>query len=1027
MKVTKIVLDNSRMVSVMIGLIVLLGVMVYSDFPSREDPLVRISRAMIVTQFPGMPPEQVEMLITKKIEEKLREIGEIEYVKSTSQAGQSIISVSVFEDVPDYEKIWDEVRRKIEGVKSVLPQGVVGPVMNDGYGDVAIVTAALTGRGWDMAELRQHARRIRDQIYTVDGVRRVSLNGVQQEKVYLEARPSLIEAQGVDVGSVVQAVQDRNRILPSGSIVTKLREINIETSGKLESLDDLSAMEISTSDYEGVLSLVDYFSIRRTFSEPPVQLAYFNGEPAIIVSASMQPGRNILEIGPRLKKLLKDIDKKLPVGMRLQIATFQPEVVDKAISNVKGSLYQTLLIVLAVVILALGLYEGLIVGVTVPLTILATLLVMYLIEIDLQFISLASLIIALGMLVDNGIVIVENIHLRLHQGESRRNSAVSACQELALPLLTSTLTTVLAFAPILLANNTSGEYTRSLAQVVSISLLVSWILSLTVVPLLAVRFIPDKMLERSFVLLPYYRIFLVWVLKRSKLFLSIIVGVFLSSLAVVSLVPVEMFAVSSRSEVLVYLDLPAGYNSYQTEEASLILSDWLLDETSNTNVNYVTTYVGSGGPRFFLSITPRDPAPHRGFMVVEANSPENARKLQGNIREFVDKNIPQARVRAELIARGTVPPGVVQLRFVGPNSETLFNIARQAEAELSSIPGAIHVYNDWENRTKRYRVSIDEARVRRAGVTFESISHALKGTISGAQITQIRRDDGLIPVVVKVKSNEIYDVNGDNLLDSVKIYTKEGDYVLLSQVASIETVAQFGSIARRNMERTVTVSGKHLRMKAPELQSAWDEKIQHIYDNLPDGYRVELGGELEGFQDSAGTLFLTMPLFIGLILGVLVSQFNSFRKAAIVTLSIPLAFSGGFLGLYITGANFDFIGALGFLSLAGIIINNAIVLIDKITVEQVNGKSKREAIFEAAMNRFRPILITTITTVLAIIPLMMMEETLFYSMASVIIFGLAIGTLMTLGAVPALCLLFLPVTNVESLKDKSKPNTACSG
>ncbi len=1016
MNITKLVLDNSRMAWVMIVLIVALGMMVYSNFPSREDPLVRISRAMIVTQFPGLPPEQVESLITKKIEEKLREVGEIEHINSTSQSGQSIISISAFEHEPDFDKVWDKVRRKLEDTKPLLPGGVQGPVMNDDYGDVAIVTAALTGDGWNMAELRHHARQVRDQLYAVDGIRRVSLYGVQEEKVYLEAQPSLVEAQGIDISAVVKAVQDQNRILPSGSILTERREISVETSGKLNSIDDLKSIQMSAADGEGILPLAEYLPVRRSFSEPPVELAYYNGEPAIVIAASMQPGRNILEIGPRLKSMLQQIDATLPVGMQLRLATFQPDVVDKGINNVKGSLYQTLLIVLGVVIFALGVSEGLIVGVTVPLTILSSLLVMYLMGIDLQFISLASLIIALGMLVDNGIVITENIHLRLHSGEARQRAAINACKELALPLLTSTLTTVLAFAPILMASGTSGEYTRSLAQVVSISLLISWVLSLTVVPLLAVRFIPDKVMEKPFILLPFYQRFLQWTLHKPKAFLGIIAGVFLSSLAVVALVPVEMFAVSSRSEVLVYLDLPAGYNTYQTEEASLTISDWLMDKQENPSVNYVTSYIGTGGPRFFLSITPSDPAPHRGFMIVEAKSADDAKQLLDKIRRFVAANVPQGRVRTELIARGTVPPGVVQLRFIGPDSETLFNIAREAESALASIPGAIHVNNNWENRTKRFRITIDEARARRAGVTFEAISHVLKGTFSGAEITQIRRGDTLIPVIMKVKSNDASLGSGANLLDAAKIYTSDdkNSYVLLSQVATLEAVPQFGSIVRRDMERTVTVGGKHIAWKAPQLQAAWDESIQNLYDNLPLGYRIELGGELEGFKDSAGTLFITMPLFIGLILCVLVSQFNSFRKTAIVVLSIPLAFSGGFFGLYLTGANFDFIGALGFLSLAGIIINNAIVLIDKITLEQGAGKAKNAAIADASMNRLRPILITTVTTILAIIPLMMMEETLFYSMASVIIFGLAIGTLMTLGAVPALCMLFLKESGEES-------------
>lgn len=1026
MNITKIALDNGRMTWVLLVLVIFLGVSVYSDFPSREDPSIRINRSLIITQFPGLPPEQVENLISKKIEERLREIGEIEFINSTSTTGQSIVTISAYENLPDFDKIWDKVRRKLEDTKASLPQGVQGPFMNDDFGDVSIVTAALTGDGWAMDELREHARDIRDKIYTVDGIRRVSLYGVQDEKVYLEALPSLAETQSVDIASAMQAIKDQNSIIPSGRIFTAHREIAVETSGKLASIDDLRDVELNANQGEGILALKDYVSIRQSFSEPPSDLAFYNGKPAIVIAASMQQGRNILELGPRLKKVLISADVNLPVGMKLSLATFQPEVVGKSISDVKTSLYQTLAIVLLVVIISLGVVEGLIVGVTVPITILATLLVMFFMKIDLQFISLASLIIGLGMLVDNGIVITENIHLRLHQGAKRYDAAINACKELALPLLTSTLTTVLAFAPILIADGTTGEYTRSLAQVVSISLLISWLLSLTVVPLLAVHFISQKSKDKPFVILPLYQNFVSKVLRFPKAFLAMIAGVFVFSLFIVSLVPVEMFATSSRSEVLVYLDVPAGYNVHQTKNASQKLTHWLMDETKNPEVDYVSSYIGSGGPRFFLSISPSNPAPNRSFIIVNTNSASDAKKMVGKIKHFSAKNLPIARVKPQLIARGTVPPGVVQLRFSGPDADVLYQLALRAEHALAAIPGAIDVSNNWQNKTKRFRVDIDQAKVRRAGITYQSISNALNGVFTGAKVTEIRRGDTLIPVVVKLKPDELNVKEISNLLDNVKISTssEKSEYVLLSQVATIKMIPQFGSIARRNLEKNITVGGRHSMMKAPELQATWDEQIQDIYNNLPEGYRIELGGELEGFEDSAGTLFLTLPLFFGLIFCLLVAQFSSFRKTGIVVLTIPLAFSGGFLGLYITGANFDFIGALGFLSLAGIIINNAIVLIDKITAEQNAGLEKVNAILTASLNRLRPILITTATTILALIPLMIMEETLFYSMASVIIFGLAIGTIMTLGAVPALCLLFLKETNEVSLSSSVDGGTS---
>lgn len=1010
MNITKLALNNSRMTYVIIALIISLGLMVYADFPSREDPLIRINKAMIITQFPGLPPEKIEKLITQKIEEKLRELGDIEFINSTSKTGQSIITVSAYQHIGDLNRLWDDVRRKLTQSKSSLPNGVIGPLLNDDFGDVSIFTAALTGKNWSMSVLREHARSIRDRLYTLNGIKRVTLHGLQQETVFVEGNTSVLESNSIDLGELVRTIKDQNSIIPSGSILTNARKITIQTSGKINSKSSLHALEIPAND-GGVLPLEDYLTVRTGYSEPSTELAYYNGKPAIVIAASMQSGRNILQLGPQLKQLLTQLDQELPVGMQLQIATFQADVVDKSISNVKESLYQTLFIVLAIVILSLGLSEGLIVGITVPLTILATLLVMFFIDIDLQFISLASLIIALGMLVDNAIVITENIHLRLHSGEQKMQAALDASKELALPLLTSTLTTVLAFAPILMAKTTAGEYTRSLAQVVSISLLISWVISLTIVPLLAVQFIKKSKKNKDFFLLPWYQKFVRKILSHPKRFLGLITGFFAFSIYILSLVPVEMFAVSSRSEVLVYVDLPAGYNVNQTKQASNTLTSWLKDKQKNPQVEYISSYIGNGGPRFFLSIIPNDPAPNNAFMIVKTTSSANALLMQKSIREFAAKELAHINVRTELISRGTVPPGVVQLRFIGSDAEVLFKLSKQAQAALDSIPGAIHVRNSWENRSKRYQISIDQAKARRAGVTYQAIANALQGTFTGIEITKIRRDDTLIPVVIKMKSYADSPMKSVPSLDLVKVYLANNrEYVLLSQIATMESVAEFGTIVRRNMEKTITIEGKHLSFKAPQLQAAWDEKLSAIYDNLPSGYRVELGGELEGFKNSAGTLFVTLPLFLGLILCILVSQFNSFRKTTIVALTIPLAFSGGFIGLYLTGANFDFIGGLGFISLAGIIINNAIVLIDKIGDEQSRGKAKLEAIESACVNRLRPILITTLTTVLALIPLMTMDESLFYSMASVIIFGMSLGTIMTLGAVPALYSLLLPST-----------------
>jgi multidrug efflux pump subunit AcrB len=473
-------------------------------------------------------------------------------------------------------------------------------------------------------------------------------------------------------------------------------------------------------------------------------------------------------------------------------------------------------------------------------------------------------------------------------------------------------------------------------------------------------------------------------------------------------VPTEMYPASSRPEVLVYVDLPAGYNIFETERVVAILDEWLLDEEKNPGVQRVSSYIGTGGPRISLAIVPPNPASHRAFMIVTAKDNTEAKSLLRSIRKFSAAKVSQAAVRTELLSRGIVPPGVVELRFSGPDANQLYTIARNAEQALAELPDTLHVRNDWENRTTRYKVMIDQARTYRAGVSYEQIATSLNASFSGNQISELRRGDTLIPILTR-SPQQRGGVEAGSQLGSIKVPVGDGssaEYVTLDQLASFEEVVQFGNILRRDMEKTITVSGKHLRWDSAKLQQEWNLAIADITENLPRGYRVEVGGELEILSQSTGPMLLVVPLFLGLVLCVLMAQFNSVRRTVIVVLAIPMAMSGGVIGLYVTGAKLDFIGMLGFLSLAGIVINHAIVLIDKADQLVEQGESYRLASEKAARHRLRPVLVTSITTILGLVPLVLMEEALFHSMAIVIMSGLAVGTFFTLIAVPALyCLL----------------------
>jgi multidrug efflux pump subunit AcrB len=1003
MNLTRPALSHSRVTWLSLVFLLCAGLLVYPNLPSREDPVVNAPIAVVTALLPGMPPERMEHLVASRLEEKIRELSEVKRLTTLVQMGRVDIDVHLHDRYRDVQPVWEKVRRRVEAAKLQMPQGVQGPFVNDEFVDVSIITLALTGKDWTPAELREQARYIRNRLYAVDGIRKVDLYGERQQRLVLESRSLQSEENTVDMQAAAKAIQDQNSLLPAGQLVSGQRSLPIEVDGKLMSREDVDQIRLPSTDGRNVVPLGDLYRINDDYADPPSQLVKFNGEPAIIISASMHSHLNILELEPRLKQFISEAQQSLPLGMSLQLSTFQPETVNKAITGVKGSLYTTLFVVLLVVVLALGITEGLIVGLAVPLTMLATLLAMYILDIDLQFISLTALMVSLGMLVDNSIVVIEEVKLRIQDGKSPRKAAILAGKNLTVPLLTSTLTTVLVFIPLLLPKTPAADYNRSLSQVVTLALTISWLVALTIVPLVATRVMGRaKVASNSWEtrVLPVFEQMLNYLLRRRVATLVCLLGVFLALGAGLRYVQSEMFPLSARSEVLVNLELPAGHTIEATDNAAAQLSNWLRSGPTADLVETVTSYVGTGGPRFFLALHPGKPMAHHAYLVVKAVDAKATIVLQEDIREFVRTQLPQARVRANRVARGTVPPGVVQMRFSGPDASRLFTIAGQAEDHLAAIDGTLDVFSDWENPVNRLRITIDRARATQAGVTYQDISNALQSILSGYEITHLQIQDTLIPIVLRGPAEER---QFDRLLDSVKVYSSSSKrYVTLGQVAEIEEVAQFCCIARRDMERTITISGKHMSWESARLQQAWEDRMATLLKNLPPGYAVEVGGELESFTENTGPMLTWFPPFLMLMLVVLLIQFRSYRKVSIILLTIPLSMFGAGLGLLVTGSKLDFIGGLGFIALMGLIVNHGIVLLDRVTLEGAQGHGPFEALVKATLNRLRPILITSLTTILGLTPLLFMEETLFSSFAIVMIWGLGGGTLLTLFLVPVL-------------------------
>ena len=887
--------------------------------------------------------------------------------------------------------------------------------MNDEEGVTAIATIALWSDGFSMAEMRDVARDTRELLYTLKGVRKVDLLGVQEERVYLELNPATLAEIGVSPNQIFGTLSEQNIIEPGGDINAGGRTVILEPSGNLASVEDIGAVAFRIPNTDRTLRLDEVMTIRRDYADPPHFPAFFNNRPAIILSVATIEGTNNIAFGRALTALLNDIQQDLPIGFVLDYATFQPDLIEAAVQGAVSNVYQTLAIVLAVVMLFLGLRTGLIVGSFVPLTMLVGIIMMRLFEVELQRMSIAAMIIALGLLVDNGIVVAEDIRVRMERGIARAVSAAQSVQSLAIPLLTSSLTTIFAFLPMLLVEGGTGEYVRSLAQVVAILLLASWFLSMTVTPALCAWFLKvpakaegqgdDEALAFDGPVYRAYRLILTGLLKARWVVVAISIALLVGAVQLLGTVKTEFFPLGDRNQLLVYLDFEAGTDVRETERELRKLTAWLSNPELNPEVTANVAYVGFGGPRFFLALSPVDPDPQRAFVLVNTATVDQVGPLMTRINNFLDTNIAGARADAKRMWFGSTEPGIVQIRLVGADSDRLFEQANVLVDAFNDIPGTVGIKQDWENKILKLLVEVDQVRASRAGVSSEDVAGALNATFAGWTVSDYREGDRIIPIVVRGQEEVRFSLSG---LQRVRIYSARNDtFVTLGQVAEIRPEWRFSRIERRDQQRTVTVEGRHPELPAPQLLGLLQPSLAAL--DLGPGQRWEVGGEIEDQADANEKLFGLLPMALTGIVVLLVGQFNSFRKGGIILSTIPLILIGGTLGLLIMNAPYGFMVLLGFFSLAGILINNGIVLIDRIQIEEASGRDPLDAVVIACLARFRPILMTTLTTVLGLVPLILFGGALFYGMASVIAFGLIVGSVLTLGFVPVVYTLLFRV------------------
>nr|MDJ0972765.1 efflux RND transporter permease subunit [Kiloniellales bacterium] len=985
-------------------------------YPRQEDPSIEIREAIVTAFFPGMDVYEIEDLITFKIEEKIRELGEVEDIWSHSKNGTAIVHVELEDwvEADNIPRIWNDLRNRMDDLAPLLPLGTIGPFVNDRFGLTAVATIALWSDGFSLEDMRQVARDVRRRLDALRGVEQIETFGVQQERVFLDISNVELARLGIQPGVIVETLRNQNILLPGGVINADGRNIVIKPTGTFDNVDEIASVLIPLPDSDKTIPLKDVVTVTRDYQDPADRPVFFNGRPAIVLSVSILDGTNSVEFGQRLTERLEEIERTLPFGYFLEYATFQPDLVEIAVNGAISNLIQTLVIVLVVVILFLGLRTGLIVGSFVPLTMLLGLIGMSIWNVELQRMSIATMIIALGLMVDNAVVVAESIRNRLEQGEDRKQAVVETARGLGLPLLVATLTTILAFMPISMAIGSVGEYTESIGQVVILVLFASWFMSMYMTPTMSYWFMKVKpaaggsdggadLYDSAF-----YRVYrgaLEALLRHRLLCIAGVVAVAVGIGSQAGRVVQEFFPANDRNQFLLYLDLEAGAHIDETARVTQSIADWLLDETINPEVTGAVAYAGSGGPRFFLSLAPINPDPHVAFVLVETESNDQVPDLVERTRAHINANYPEVHGKPKAMWLGPSETGLIEFRISGPEEDVLMSRAEHLLAALRAVPGTIEIEQDWENRVLQIEVLVDQTRARRAGVTSADIATTLNAFVSGGAITDYREGDAVIPIVLRGEESER---NQISTLRAIDVYSSaEGTNVPLTQIAEIRSQWKPYTINRRNLERTVTVSATNPHLSANELVGAVVPALESL--DLPPGYRWEMGGELENAEIAQGHLFANFPIAGFLIVTLLVWQFNSYRRAAIILLTIPMSFVGAVLGLLITGVPFGFMTILGLLSLAGIIINNGIVMIDSVEAERQAGADPYTAIVTAAVSRFRPIMMTTITTVLGLAPLIVWQDPLFMSMAIVISFGLAIGTLLTLGVVPVMYSLFFRV------------------
>ncbi|WP_298916956.1 efflux RND transporter permease subunit [uncultured Algimonas sp.] len=1006
-----------------------LGVAQYFQMPAREDPNLLIRTAAIVAVHPGLSAERMERLVARPLEEQISTIAEIEEVRTTISDSTVLIQVDVLFEYKELDQIWDELSEAIDAARPDLPSTMGPIILDDEFGDVAVITAAITSDDYSLDELYDYAQILRDRMRTVPGTRRVEVLGNIEEKIYVTLRNSDLEAAAVSARDITSALASENLIASGGSIIAADRRYPIEPTGLFDSVDDVRETLIRSRAPDGelrIFRLGDFATVERGFEDPVTRRAYFNEKPALVLSVVMDPDQSAINYSKVASAKLDELIQQLPRGIDIDIITYQADQVRSAVYGVTLNVLQTLVVVLAVVVIFLGFRTGLVVGSIVPIVILVTVAIMSLMGIPLQRMSLATIVLSLGLLVDNGIVVAEHFQRRIGEGSERKAAIRETSEKFALPLLLSSLTTMVFFLPLALAPHDAGEYTLSISQVIVIALGVSWIIAFTLTPILCYFFVkaPTEQAEKNPRLI---RRFFIWLedryaealrvlMKAWPAFFAVLAVSFAGGGYLITNTPEKFFPDSDRKQILVYLDLPEGSSTRNTDDAMQTVMAILNDDERYPEIANTVGYVGFGGPRFVLSLEPVEPGPNVGFAVAIVESQDAMQPYIESLREELRAAVPEALLRVNKMFLGPQDPNTIQIQVKGSDVAHLTEIGDEMIRILQSVDGSDYVWSDWYNGRDRLVVDIDPVRARQVGLTPRAIANGLAVLTEGLPVTTLRDDDDRVDIVLRATDSERESVE---FLESFLLYPPQAQGgVPLKQVADIRLSNSLGRIERENFVRTLTIEGKNVAVTPQDLMPMIADDIEALRDRLEPGHTIEFDGTIADSRDAQAAIAANAPLALGLILLLLLVQFGKWRNVAIILLILPLSTIGVGIGLTLMGGTFGFMVILGLFTLFGIIVINAIVLIDQIErtldaakqsrsddEDEVHG-SPRDVVIDASVRRLQPILTTTITTILGLMPLIIAKDVLFYSLSVAVAFGLGIGTLIALGVVPVLYALF---------------------